>query len=281
MVETLEKNKELTYDELIKMPEVIEAFEIIKKLPENFTYHNLKHTNDVMREAVSFAVANNENDVVIKLQAIAAAWHDTGFSVDPKNHEQESVNLFKNSDTYKNLSDDDRAEIVNTILGTRISFMTPTEILEEKIKNEKDLRKRGVFDEELSDLKLKISKEKITEIKEPALVKTGGKYNYVLDADVSNFGRSDFSYIFDRLFEENHFKEVSKKRAENPDASIQVCDVLPAEYIKSLDFVLKLINNHSWKTESAKSKREINVRDSVMWIIATKTELEKKYKIAA
>lgn len=197
------------YNEIIKKPEIIEALNLLDSLPKNLFYHNKDHTLDVIKETILFAIADNANFETIETQAIAAAWHDIGHTRQSKDHELIGVEIFKESETYKNMSKRQRDEIITSILDTQII-----------IKNGK-----------------------------PSFNKKRNTYRYVLDADVSNFGRKDY-------FEKSELvaKEAGLDLSDNETKK------------KFLNFAVELLKNHEWKTNSAKilrqEQKEINLLQS-------------------
>jgi hypothetical protein len=154
MDESLELNMEAKalYVEIVKKPEVFEALNLLDKLPGHLRYHNKAHTEDVILEAILFALADGASMEVIEQQAVTAAWHDVGFIKQDRENEIIAVNLFEQSEAYKTLSDEDRVEVISNIMDTQVV-----------IKN---------------DL--------------PFLAYEKSRIRYALDADVSNFGRDDF-----------------------------------------------------------------------------------------
>ena len=197
------------YNEIINKPEIIEALNLLDSLPKNLFYHNKNHTLDVIKETILFAIADNANLETIETQAIAAAWHDVGHTKRSKDHESIGVEIFKESEAYKNMSKRQRDEIVASIIDTQII-----------IKNGK-----------------------------PSFNKKRNTYGYVLDADVSNFGRKDY-------FEKGELvaKEAGLDLSDNETKK------------KFLNFAVELLKNHEWKTNSAKilrqEQKEINLQQS-------------------
>lgn len=85
--------------ELINKTELIEkadkfVLELFKeKLPNTFIYHNFKHTERVVKSTKEL-IESSELNVKEEEAVILAAWfHDTGYTVKFKGHEQESVKI--------------------------------------------------------------------------------------------------------------------------------------------------------------------------------------------
>lgn len=196
----------LIFNELIKKPEIVEALKLFDKLPSNLCYHNKDHTLDVIKETILFAVVDYADRDTIELEAIAAAWHDVGYIKQSENHELISAELFKQSKTYEKLPSDKRDEIVSNILDTQI------------IVNEN----------------------------EPFLLKKNSKNGYVLDADVSNFGRKDY---------------FQKGELVAKELGVDLSN--PIDKKNFYNFAYKLLKNHRWKSGSAKFLRQYQKEENI------------------
>jgi hypothetical protein len=205
--EELKDRVESLYMELTKRPEIKEALDLLDQLPENLIYHNKNHTIDVMKETILFALADGASQDIIELSAIAAAWHDVGYIRQYEHNEPVAVELFRQSEAFNNLSESDREEIISIILDTQMV---------------------------MSD-------------NQPHLLQKMSRFAYVLDGDVSNFGRSDY---FDKRL------SVAK------ELDIDLNDLNMKRGF--FEFAIKLLENHSWKTESARrfrqSQKDINLK---------------------
>lgn len=195
----LSKEAQVVYAEIIKKPEILEAFAILDQLPGELHYHNKTHTEDVIREAILFALADGASRETIEQQAVAAAWHDVGFIKEYQKNEPIAVELFKQSEAYKTLSKEAREEVIANILDTQI-----------------------VVDGGI-----------------PSLSHERSSNRYILDADVSNFGRDDFF--------------VNRKKIAD-ELKIDLSD--PAAKKGFYSFALDLLKNHKWETNSARMLRQ-------------------------
>jgi hypothetical protein len=204
----LEK-REALYLEIIKIPAIQEALRLLDGLPTPevrkgkglppLKYHVKDHTIDVIKETILFALADGVSRKDIEQQAIAAAWHDMGYLEQDKGNELLAVNKFENNPTTVDIDKNIKAEIIANILDTEISF---TNGVPEQNK-------------ELSML------------------------GYVLDADVSNFGRDDFRTCT---------RKIALEQGKDWD--------LIEDRLKLYPFIISLLENHTWKTESARRFRE-------------------------
>jgi hypothetical protein len=205
--EMIEEKANGIYLEMLQIPEVKEALDILDSLPNNLRYHNKEHTLDVIRETILFALADGALPEIIKEQAISAAWHDVGYVKRYENNEPIAIKMFKKSMAYKSLPKDARNRIIADILDTQMKMINGS----------------------------------------PYLIKDKSLYGYILDADVSNFGRDDYFEKWMKVAEELNID------LNNPETKK-----------KFYKFAIDLLKNHEWKTESARrlrqSKNEENLR---------------------
>lgn len=212
--EGLESKTEAVFAEMAKMPEVAEALEILDSLPKNLKYHGKDHTLDVIREAILFALADGAGPEVVRQQAIAAAWHDTGYVKKYEQNEPEAVEMLRESKAWQNLSEEERKETVANILDSQM-------VMRENI---------------------------------PHLLKERSSHGYVLDADVSNFGRKDYF-------------EKRAKVAEELGLDLSNLEIKK----KFFGFALHLLKNHEWKTASARALRQTQKEKNI-------ANLEEEYE---
>ena len=92
-------------------------------------YHNAQHTAEVVRatEQIANHYQLNERDYFIVV--LAAIFHDTGYFEDAKNHEAKGAEISAIYLKNKDIADDIREEVSNTILSTKIP-QNPTNLLE-------------------------------------------------------------------------------------------------------------------------------------------------------
>lgn len=175
-------------------------------LPRNLHYHAFRHTLDVLEEAVLYAHKDRLSQSQIDLLAVAVVFHDSGFIVSAINHEKRSAKT--------------------AVLALKKS-KTYT-------KKQIDLVERIIL-----DTKLKLTKSGICQVPSTKLSK------YMLDADLSNFGRRDF------------FKKFELQRKESG--------------ISRLDLgikVLELLRAHKWHTKPAQKLRQKQKLKNIKALIA-------------
>lgn len=135
-------------------PIIKEAMELLaQKLPDSLCYHNAAHTDDVMREAMLFALYDKLSERELDLLAVAAAYHDLGFIESSVEHEARG------------------ALMVDAALKRHGGF-SPEE--------------SSLIRQMILDTKLVVTADGVAQCANTDLSK------YLLDADLSNLGRLDF-----------------------------------------------------------------------------------------
>lgn len=159
---------EALLSQVYALPAVIRAREFLVRSPiAELPYHNERHTLDVIREALLFALTEGVEEDELIILAIAAAWHDVGFCISTIEHEEHSVRLFsehQSKEQWDEVSADAERLIVQMIRDTKVHFMP-----------------RGSGSQQFAHTNLS---------------------RYLLDADLSNLGRADFFDSFNALLRE-------------------------------------------------------------------------------
>lgn len=93
---------------------------LINELPQHFLYHNLAHTQRVVKRTKELIEGEGVEGMEANHLIIAAWFHDIGYKVDPNNHEKESAEIA--SKFLKNLevNTDSIATISKLILATKM-----------------------------------------------------------------------------------------------------------------------------------------------------------------
>jgi predicted metal-dependent HD superfamily phosphohydrolase len=121
-------------------------------LPDNYFYHNYKHTLYVLDIAAEIGRYEKCTVEELDLIEVAALWHDTGYIKTYKNHEEESCLLARHYLPEYGFSDKDIDKICGMIMATKIP-QSPKNKLEE-ILADADLEYLGTesFHETADDL---------------------------------------------------------------------------------------------------------------------------------
>ena len=109
---------------------------IIKKLeseiPETCYYHNTGHVLDVLRAAEMIGEREKVSDSEMELLKVAVLFHDSGFTVNPKNHEQIGCDFAKEFLPAYEYTSQEIETVCGMILATRYP-QKPNNLLEEII----------------------------------------------------------------------------------------------------------------------------------------------------
>ena len=121
-------------------------------IPENYYYHNYKHTLYVHDTALEIGRHEECTSGEMDLLSTAAFWHDTGYIKTYKNHEEESCNLARQYLPEYGYSTEEINIICGMIMATQIP-QSPLNKLEE-ILADADLEYMGTnsFDSTADDL---------------------------------------------------------------------------------------------------------------------------------
>lgn len=118
---------------------------VIKLLNENlgshFVYHNLAHTQNVVSKASELIEKEGLNEIQARQLLIAAWFHDTGYSKDPNNHEEESSRIALDFLNSTSISEQDKSIISDLILATKMGYEPKNEL--EKVIRDADCSHLG------------------------------------------------------------------------------------------------------------------------------------------
>ncbi|OOG70649.1 HD domain-containing protein [Algoriphagus sp. A40] len=130
--------------------------DILAKLPQHLTYHNLGHTAYVLDQVIFLARESHVAEEDLHLLKLAALFHDTGFIDNPKDHEEKGCKI---AESYLSMdcSSQELKKIYGMIMATKIP-QSPTTLLENIIADA-DLEYLG------TDLFEKIGKTLFEELK--------------------------------------------------------------------------------------------------------------------
>ncbi|PWH83514.1 phosphohydrolase [Algibacter marinivivus] len=107
-----------------------------EELDTSFTYHNITHTQRVVKDANDLAELSNLDKAQKELLLTAAWLHDTGYTKGIKNHEDESVIISKDFLKQQKCSKKDIDAICDLILATKIEAKPKNQL--EKIIRDAD-----------------------------------------------------------------------------------------------------------------------------------------------
>ncbi|MCM5662683.1 Pycsar system effector family protein [Galbibacter mesophilus] len=104
------------------------------KLDKNYLYHNLRHTQRVVKSATILAENLSISEKEKEILYLAAWFHDTGYTVTSEEHEQESCKIAKSFLEKKIYKENDIEKVCETIMATKMGAV-PRNIIEEILKD--------------------------------------------------------------------------------------------------------------------------------------------------
>ncbi|WP_298237760.1 Pycsar system effector family protein [uncultured Algibacter sp.] len=105
-----------------------------EKLDSSFLYHNLTHTQRVVEKAKELAEQSGLSDSEKDILTLATWFHDTGYTKNIKNHEEESVVITKDFLSSQKFTKEDIDAVCNLILATKMDYV-PKNKLEKIIRD--------------------------------------------------------------------------------------------------------------------------------------------------
>ena len=208
-VSDLYKQVDARIEQLMQKPHIKRAADLnTANLPiESYPYHNYTHVDDVVRESLFFALADRElgapdalNDHQLELLMTAALYHEIEYHQGPKGHEQRGAN-----------------------------------VSEEDLPTIYDFSDRHLIADAIKDTQLITVDNHLAQKQTPTNVLS----RYLMDADMSNFGRTDF---FDKM--RLVFRETKKTT---------VSDIAQRDFEEK---TRAFLTHHEWKSDAAKLLRE-------------------------
>ena len=104
------------------------------KLSKDFIYHNLSHTNRVVKSIAAIVKGENITSTDAEDLQIVAWFHDAGYIKGCENHEEHSVEIAVSFLKKENVNDERIAKISSLILATKMGY-EPQNLLEQIIRD--------------------------------------------------------------------------------------------------------------------------------------------------
>lgn len=102
----------------------------LENIPPSYLYHNFNHVQDVLSAAKRIVSVECPSDEEQEALLLSALFHDTGFSAGAKDHEERSVQIFRQfAANSVGITDQAIDKVVRLILSTKSSHQ-PTDWLE-------------------------------------------------------------------------------------------------------------------------------------------------------
>ncbi|TDQ21846.1 Pycsar system effector family protein [Tenacibaculum caenipelagi] len=105
-----------------------------EKLDTNFVYHNIAHTQRVLEKVLELSAEENLSEKEQQTLTLAAWFHDTGYTVNADNHEEESVRIATGFLVKQQVDNDVIEEVASLITSTKMGEK-PTTLLEKLLKD--------------------------------------------------------------------------------------------------------------------------------------------------
>lgn len=102
------------------------------ELSGNLFYHNVSHVQDVVNAAEMIGKSEQISDVDLELLKVAAYFHDSGFIIQPDNHEKLSCDIATEYLPGIGFTQSEISIICKLIMATRVP-QSPTNLLEQII----------------------------------------------------------------------------------------------------------------------------------------------------
>ena len=118
-----------------------------ENLPDNYLYHNPEHTLYVIEKALEIGRHENCTEDELEFISIAALWHDTGYTITYKNHEEESCKIARQYLPEYGYSDEFIDRICDMIMVTKIPQLPKNKL--EEILADADLEYLGTTEFEI------------------------------------------------------------------------------------------------------------------------------------
>ncbi|MCB0698516.1 MAG: HD domain-containing protein [Chitinophagales bacterium] len=91
-----------------------------KELPQHLSYHSVEHVKDVINSCKQIAKHENVKGLELKLLLTAALFHDSGFLVNSKNHEQLSCDIARQYLPLYDYDNEQIERICGMIMATKV-----------------------------------------------------------------------------------------------------------------------------------------------------------------
>lgn len=99
-----------------------------RELPKDLYYHGYHHTLDVLRSAQMIGKAENLTDYEMYLLKVAVLYHDIGFTLTYKNHEEKGCDIAAKELKEFGFSDEEVLKIRGMIMSTKIPQSPKTKL---------------------------------------------------------------------------------------------------------------------------------------------------------
>jgi predicted metal-dependent HD superfamily phosphohydrolase len=113
---------------LQKLSKIFASAMLLRDLPATYSFHNLEHTQSVVRAARLIGRASQLSDEQLDIALIAAWFHDVGYVEGPYEHEQRSAAVAVRMLTHWGADKHKASAVFRTIIATKMP-QCPTDII--------------------------------------------------------------------------------------------------------------------------------------------------------
>ncbi len=202
-------------------------------LDSKYLYHNLKHTQRVVKSTKELLAAHNLSDEDIEVLLVAAWLHDTGYTKGTDNHEANSCIIAEEFLKSKNYPEAKTKRVIDAINATKLHY-EPKNLLEEIIcdADSSHLGQKSYLEttdylrQELKMLGIREYSQKEWRNVNIDMFRTG--HRFYTDYAKENWGKGKAKNLKMLLKEKKMEKDIVKKellkakyKEESPDRSVQ------------------------------------------------------------
>lgn len=223
----------LNMSDIINKAKVFVTDLLTNTLNPKYTYHNLKHTERVVKSTKELSDANGLNDEEIEALLLAAWFHDTGYTKGHKNHEESSSAIAKEFLDKRAYDSTRTQKIISNIMATK-RYYEPKNI-QERIIRDADSSHLGqksynetseILKEELEELGIATYTNK--EWRDANINMFQKEHEFYTDYALENWQEQKNKNLKKLTKEKKTEKDIAKKEAfkakyknESPDRGIQ------------------------------------------------------------
>lgn len=237
---------------------VVELFR--DKLPSTFLYHNLKHTQRVVKSSKEI-IENSQFNVKQEEAILLAAWlHDTGYVEKYVGHEDESIKIATNFLKQEN-AEPETIEMVNSCINATKMGLTPTSEPERVLKDADSAHFAKDYFEKTSELlrqELKLHNIKdFTPLEwiDANIEVLTERHKYFTSYAIENWGPEKEDNLYDLLKKKKKKKKKIRKEKKKAQFKAKFKNSSPERSIQTLYRVT--MRNHLKLSDIADTKANI------------------------
>ncbi|MEM1406562.1 MAG: Pycsar system effector family protein [Bacteroidota bacterium] len=230
----------VTMEESVLIKESREYAEsVLRALPEDYCYHNLDHTREVVSAASEIGSSSNLGDEDMELVILAAWYHDLGYSSGHENHEDESIRLM--SEKLTELG-------ANQVKIRQIAAIIKSTQMPQSPKNELS---KVMCDADLYHLSLGAFNEKSEELRKELAAVNGKEY------DQDEWKQMNTEFISSHSYFTNYAKIKLEPKKKKNLKKLKKNNSIDIKYVEKLENQVVRLQNKVEQTKIQKPDRGI------------------------